>query len=182
MKSTGNRRLRTTRLYIHDHTTLQISRFFPALPGYRKTYNTQPPSNHQTPIYSPIFFPSPKLQPLTTIIPQGSHLISSHLIDLSISISHTDPPTKMIRERLYLTLINIFFPPLTILLITGTPGPDFLLNVLLLLCGVLPGHSKLDPILSHLLCIPPNQTSFHIYPQETSNPTLEIFPRKESCF
>jgi len=41
--------------------------------------------------------------------------------------------------RLLLTIINIFFPPLTVLLITG-PYTDTLVNCFLFLAGVIPSH------------------------------------------
>ncbi|KAG7006934.1 40S ribosomal protein S19 [Physcia stellaris] len=41
--------------------------------------------------------------------------------------------------RLVLLLINIFFPPLTILLLTG-PHIDTLISCALFLCGVIPSH------------------------------------------
>ncbi len=42
-------------------------------------------------------------------------------------------------HRLLLTLLTLFFPPATVLLLTG-PYSDTLLNCLLFLCGVLPSH------------------------------------------
>ena len=41
--------------------------------------------------------------------------------------------------RLCLALLNIFFPPIAVLLLTG-PYTDTLLNCILFLCGVLPAH------------------------------------------
>lgn len=41
--------------------------------------------------------------------------------------------------RLCLTLINIFFPPLSVLLLTG-PYTDTLVNCLLFIAGVIPSH------------------------------------------
>ena len=41
--------------------------------------------------------------------------------------------------RLSLTVINIFFPPLAVLIITG-PGLDVIVNCLLFLLAVLPSH------------------------------------------
>ncbi|KAG9244331.1 hypothetical protein BJ878DRAFT_441520 [Calycina marina] len=45
----------------------------------------------------------------------------------------------MIRERIFLFLINVFMPPLTVLLIAG-PNTDFIINCLLFIAGVLPSH------------------------------------------
>ena len=42
-------------------------------------------------------------------------------------------------RRLIIFLINIFFPPLAVLLLTG-PYTDTLINCLLFLCGVIPSH------------------------------------------
>ena len=42
-------------------------------------------------------------------------------------------------HRLFLLSINIFFPPLAILLLTG-PYTDTLINCILFLCGVIPSH------------------------------------------
>jgi len=42
-------------------------------------------------------------------------------------------------SRLLLTIINLIFPPLSILLLTG-PYTDTLLNRILFLCGVIPSH------------------------------------------
>jgi len=42
-------------------------------------------------------------------------------------------------ERITVFLINIFCPPLSVMLVAG-PGPDFLINTLLFLAGVIPGH------------------------------------------
>lgn len=41
--------------------------------------------------------------------------------------------------RLCLTLINVFFPPLSVLLLTG-PYTDTLINCLLFIAGVIPSH------------------------------------------
>lgn len=49
----------------------------------------------------------------------------------------TPPPTML--TRLLLTLTNIFFPPLAVLLLTG-PYTDTLLNCIFFLLGVLPSH------------------------------------------
>ncbi|KAK6600185.1 plasma membrane proteolipid 3 [Botrytis cinerea] len=45
----------------------------------------------------------------------------------------------MIRERLLMFLINIFCPPVTVMAIAGV-GADCLLNTILFLLGVIPGH------------------------------------------
>jgi uncharacterized membrane protein YqaE (UPF0057 family) len=45
----------------------------------------------------------------------------------------------MIIKRLGMTLINIFFPPLTILIICG-PETDLIINCLLFLAAILPSH------------------------------------------
>lgn len=41
--------------------------------------------------------------------------------------------------RICLTLVNIIFPPLTVLIITG-PGMDTLMNCFLFLLAVIPSH------------------------------------------
>lgn len=41
--------------------------------------------------------------------------------------------------RIFLTIVNIFFPPLSVMMLTGA-GMDCLVNSLLFLCGVLPSH------------------------------------------
>ncbi|KAF7869724.1 hypothetical protein EAF04_004508 [Stromatinia cepivora] len=45
----------------------------------------------------------------------------------------------MIRERLLLFLINIFCPPVTVMAVAGI-GADCLLNTILFILGVIPGH------------------------------------------
>ncbi|KAF7947791.1 hypothetical protein EAE96_008870 [Botrytis aclada] len=45
----------------------------------------------------------------------------------------------MIRERLLMFLINVFCPPVTVMAIAGV-GADCLLNTILFLLGVIPGH------------------------------------------
>ncbi|KAL2051403.1 hypothetical protein ABVK25_008270 [Lepraria finkii] len=42
-------------------------------------------------------------------------------------------------DRLLLTIVNIFFPPLTVFLITG-PYADTLVNCCLFICGIIPSH------------------------------------------
>ncbi|MCJ1306910.1 hypothetical protein MMC25_000554 [Agyrium rufum] len=42
-------------------------------------------------------------------------------------------------QRIFLTLINIFFPPLTVCLLAG-PSTDCLINCLLFIAGVIPSH------------------------------------------
>ncbi|KAH6718109.1 hypothetical protein BKA61DRAFT_599038 [Leptodontidium sp. MPI-SDFR-AT-0119] len=44
-----------------------------------------------------------------------------------------------IMERILIFTINIFFPPLSVLLVAG-PGTDCLINTLLFIAGVIPGH------------------------------------------
>ncbi|KAL2066498.1 hypothetical protein VTL71DRAFT_2569 [Oculimacula yallundae] len=44
-----------------------------------------------------------------------------------------------ILERILIFTINIFCPPLSVLLVAG-PGPDCLINILLFIAGVIPGH------------------------------------------
>jgi len=46
---------------------------------------------------------------------------------------------KILCERIMLTCINIFCPPLMVMLIAGV-GPDCVINTCLFLAGVLPGH------------------------------------------
>lgn len=41
--------------------------------------------------------------------------------------------------RIMLMMVNIFFPPLAVMMMTGL-GPDTLLNSLLFLCAVIPSH------------------------------------------
>jgi len=41
--------------------------------------------------------------------------------------------------RILLMMVNIFFPPLAVMMITGL-GADTLLNSLLFLCAVIPSH------------------------------------------
>ena len=45
----------------------------------------------------------------------------------------------MVLERLTISLVNLFFPPLAVLLLCG-PEIDFLINCLLFLVGVIPSH------------------------------------------
>ncbi|ROW01422.1 hypothetical protein VPNG_07577 [Cytospora leucostoma] len=42
-------------------------------------------------------------------------------------------------ERCMLTLVNVFLPPLSVMLVAGV-GRDALVNTLWFLCGVIPGH------------------------------------------
>lgn len=46
---------------------------------------------------------------------------------------------RIFLERCTLTLVNIFLPPLSVMLVAGV-GMDALMNTLLFLCGVIPGH------------------------------------------
>jgi uncharacterized membrane protein YqaE (UPF0057 family) len=41
--------------------------------------------------------------------------------------------------RIMLMMVNIFFPPLAVMMMTGL-GPDTFLNSLLFLCAVIPSH------------------------------------------
>ena len=41
--------------------------------------------------------------------------------------------------RILLTMVNIFFPPLAVMMLTGL-GADTALNCLLFLCAVIPSH------------------------------------------
>ena len=41
--------------------------------------------------------------------------------------------------RILLTMVNIFFPPLAVMMLTGL-GADTMLNCLLFLCAVIPSH------------------------------------------
>lgn len=41
--------------------------------------------------------------------------------------------------RAFLTVINIIFPPLAVMILTGA-GMDTMMNSILFLCGVLPSH------------------------------------------
>jgi uncharacterized membrane protein YqaE (UPF0057 family) len=45
----------------------------------------------------------------------------------------------MVLKRLTVTLVNIFFPPLAVILVCG-PEIDFIINCLLFLAGVIPSH------------------------------------------
>ncbi|KUJ16373.1 uncharacterized protein LY89DRAFT_782637 [Mollisia scopiformis] len=42
-------------------------------------------------------------------------------------------------ERMMIFLINIFLPPLSVMILAGV-GPDCLINTLLFICGVIPAH------------------------------------------
>ncbi|PVH83543.1 hypothetical protein DL98DRAFT_358147, partial [Cadophora sp. DSE1049] len=44
-----------------------------------------------------------------------------------------------IMERILIFTINIFCPPLSVLLVAG-PGMDCLINTLFFIAGVIPGH------------------------------------------
>lgn len=46
---------------------------------------------------------------------------------------------RIFLERLTLTLVNMFLPPLSVMLVAGV-GMDALVNTLWFLCGVIPGH------------------------------------------
>ncbi|ROW00313.1 hypothetical protein VMCG_07214 [Cytospora schulzeri] len=46
---------------------------------------------------------------------------------------------RIFLERCTLTLVNIFLPPLSVMLVAGV-GMDALMNTLWFLCGVIPGH------------------------------------------
>lgn len=46
---------------------------------------------------------------------------------------------RIFLERLTLTLVNMFLPPLSVMLVAGI-GMDALVNTLWFLCGVIPGH------------------------------------------
>ncbi|KAJ0114329.1 hypothetical protein J7T55_010718 [Diaporthe amygdali] len=46
---------------------------------------------------------------------------------------------RIFLERITLTLVNVFLPPLSVMLVAGV-GMDALVNTLWFLCGVIPGH------------------------------------------
>ncbi|KAG8159068.1 hypothetical protein KVR01_010729 [Diaporthe batatas] len=46
---------------------------------------------------------------------------------------------RIFLERLTLTLVNMFLPPLSVMLVAGL-GMDAVVNTLWFLCGVIPGH------------------------------------------
>jgi uncharacterized membrane protein YqaE (UPF0057 family) len=58
-----------------------------------------------------------------------------------LNLNHNDLESLsiMVLKRLTVTLINIFCPPLAVILLCG-PETDFIINCLLFLAGVIPSH------------------------------------------
>lgn len=77
----------------------------------------------------------------TLILPPASSVLARDTNTERPSYPDNDDDGKMriFLERCTLTLVNIFLPPLSVMLVAGV-GTDALMNTLLFLCGVIPGH------------------------------------------